>query len=299
MRTLLLIGLAVVAALAAWLWLLGGAEDVARRAAEGQQAAQQAMAGALRSLRAGEPGALAALWGVCFAYGFFHAAGPGHGKLLIGGYGAGTRVPALRLSGLAVASSLAQGASAVALVYGGVWAFGLTRVQLTDAAEVWLAPLSYAAVGAIGAWLVLRGARKLWRRRPAPALASGHTHDHDACCGHSHGPTPEEAARVTGWRDAAALIGAVALRPCTGALFLLVLTWRMDLVWQGIAGVAAMALGTASVTVAVALASVTAREGALAQLSESRALARAVPLLEVSAGALIAALSWQMALRLI
>jgi ABC-type nickel/cobalt efflux system permease component RcnA len=73
----------------------------------------------------------------------------------------------------------------------------------------------------------------------------------------------------------------------------------MDLVWQGIAGVAAMALGTASVTVAVALASVTAREGALAQLSESRALARAVPLLEVSAGALIAALSWQMALRLI
>jgi ABC-type nickel/cobalt efflux system permease component RcnA len=299
MRTLLLIGLAVVAALAAWLWLLGGAEDVARRAAEGQQAAQQAMAGALRSLRAGEPGALAALWGVCFAYGFFHAAGPGHGKLLIGGYGAGTRVPALRLSGLAVASSLAQGASAVALVYGGVWAFGLTRVQLTDAAEAWLAPLSYAAVGAIGAWLVLRGARKLWRRRPAPALASGHTHDHDACCGHSHGPTPEEAARVTGWRDAAALIGAVALRPCTGALFLLVLTWRMDLVWQGIAGVAAMALGTASVTVAVALASVTAREGALAQLSESRALARAVPLLEVSAGALIAALSWQMALRLI
>jgi ABC-type nickel/cobalt efflux system permease component RcnA len=299
MRTLLLIGLAVVAALAAWLWLLGGAEDVARRAAEGQQAAQQAMAGALRSLRAGEPGALAALWGVCFAYGFFHAAGPGHGKLLIGGYGAGTRVPALRLSGLAVASSLAQGASAVALVYGGVWAFGLTRVQLTDAAEVWLAPLSYAAVGAIGAWLVLRGARKLWRRRPAPALASGHTHDHDACCGHSHGPTPEEAARVTGWRDAAALIGAVALRPCTGALFLLVLTWRMDLVWQGIAGVAAMALGTASVTLAVALASVTAREGALAQLSESRTLARALPLLEVSAGALIAALSWQMALRLI
>jgi ABC-type nickel/cobalt efflux system permease component RcnA len=299
MRTLLLIGLAVVAALAAWLWLLGGAEDVARRAAEGQQAAQQAMAGALRSLRAGEPGALAALWGVCFAYGFFHAAGPGHGKLLIGGYGAGTRVPALRLSGLAVASSLAQGASAVALVYGGVWAFGLTRVQLTDAAEVWLAPLSYAAVGAIGAWLVLRGARKLWRSRPAPALASGHTHHRDACCGHSHGPTPEEAARVTGWRDAAALIGAVALRPCTGALFLLVLTWRMDLVWQGIAGVAAMALGTASVTVAVALASVTAREGALAQLSESRALARAVPLLEVSAGALIAALSWQMALRLI
>ncbi|MFP4043313.1 MAG: nickel/cobalt transporter [Rhodosalinus sp.] len=304
MRGLLLIGLAAVAGLAAWLWLMGGAGDVARWAAQGQQAAQQAMAGALRSLRTGEPGALSALWSVCFAYGFFHAAGPGHGKLLIGGYGAGSRVPALRLSGLAVASSLAQGATAVALVYGGVWAFGLTRAQLTEAAEAWLAPLSYAAIGAIGAWLVLRGARKLWRMRPAPALAAaraphGEACPHDHACGHAHGPTADEAARVTGWREAAALIGAVALRPCTGALFLLVLTWRMDLVWQGIAGVGAMALGTASVTVAVALAAVTAREGALAQLSESRALARAVPLLEVSAGAVIAALSWQMALRLI
>lgn len=291
MRTLLLIGLAAVAAAAGWLWLLGGAEEVARRAAEGQQAAQRAMAAPLRALRAGEPGALAALFGVAFAYGFFHAAGPGHGKLLLGGYAAGTRVPALRLSGLALAASLAQGASAVALVYGGVWAFGLTRAQLTATTEAWLAPLSYAAVGAIGAWLVLRGARRLWRLRAGATDAT--------CCGHDHGPSAEAAARVTGWRDAAALIGAVALRPCTGALFLLVLTWRMDLVWQGIAGVTAMALGTASVTVAVALAALTAREGALAQLSENRTLARAAPLLEVSAGAAIAALSWQMALRLV
>lgn len=288
MRALLLIGLAAVAGAAGWLWLLGGAEEVARRAAEGQQAAQRAMAAPLRALRAGEPGALAALFGVTFAYGFFHAAGPGHGKLLLGGYAAGTRVPAARLSALALASSLAQGASAVALVYGGVWALGLTRAQLTDTTEAWLAPLSYAAVGAIGAWLVLRGARRLMRlRAEAP------------CCGHAHGPSPEAAARVAGWRDAAALIGAVALRPCTGALFLLVLTWRMDLVWQGIAGVMAMALGTASVTVAVALAALTAREGALAQISESRTLARAAPLLEVGAGAIIAALSWQMALRLV
>ena len=306
MRTVLLIAAATVAALAVWLWGFGGAAWVEASAAQGQREAQVAMAGGLRALRAGEPGALMALLGLCFAYGFFHAAGPGHGKLLIGGYGVGRRVPVLRLSTLALLSSLAQAASAVGLVYAGIWALGWGREQLTDAAEDWFAPASYAAIGLIGLWLVLRGGRKLLTRPEA-----GHAHEHahhghhhhhapgEVCpsCGHAHGPSLEQVEQVHSLRDALVLIGAIALRPCTGALFLLILTWRMGIVSAGILGTFAMGLGTATVTVAVALASVTLREGALSRLAAGPAALRVMGAIEAAAGAVIAILAAQVVLH--
>ncbi|KRS12251.1 membrane protein [Roseovarius atlanticus] len=292
------LGLAVVA-LAIWLWGFGGAGDVQAWALEGQREVQQAMAGYLQRLRAGESGALVGLWGICFAYGFFHAAGPGHGKLLIGGYGVGRAVPVKRLVGLALASSLAQAAAAVLLVYGGLYALGLGREAVTGLADRTLAAVSYGAIALVGVWLVLRGAMKLWRAR---GHGQGHHHDqsHDhgdgVCsdCGHRHGPSAEEAASVHSWREAVALVGAVAIRPCTGALFLLILTWRFGIDLAGIAGAFIMGLGTASVTMVVAVAAVSLRTGVLARLATGGTGATALPVIEIAAGVLIAVVSLQL-----
>jgi ABC-type nickel/cobalt efflux system permease component RcnA len=277
-------------------WWAGVPDLIARWAATGQREFQNAMAQGLRALRAGDPGAFMALMSVCFAYGFFHAAGPGHGKVLIGGYGLGRAVPMGRLAGIALVSSLAQAGAAVALVYAGVLVLNLGRVAMTDLAEDIMAPLSFAAIGLIGLWLVWRGARKLWAQRAVVTHHDHHHHGEGVCgeCGHSHGPTLAEVQQVQSLRDAAILIGAIAIRPCTGALFLLILTWQMGIWVAGIAGAFAMGLGTATITIGVALAATGLRRGAVMSLAEGSVARVALPMIELAAGLLIVFVAVQM-----
>lgn len=306
-RPFLIAGLIVALLLAAF-WAVGGFAELQLAAISAQRAFQDAMAGALRRLRAHQPGALAALMGVAFTYGVFHAAGPGHGKVLIGGYGVSRRVRLLPLLGIALAAALAQATTAVALVYAGVLLLDLSRDRMIGLTEQALAPLSYAAVGLVGLWLVLRGGSRLWRRRATEAGHNhdGHEHRHDhehdhpsgdgAHCGHAHGPTLDEVAAVHSWRDAAVLVASVALRPCSGALLLLILTWQLHIAAAGIAGAYAMGLGTASITLAVALLSVWAREGALASIERLAGAEAALPVIEIAAGAVVALAAAQLLL---
>lgn len=286
----------LVAAAAAVLWLFGfgGMSDISTWAAAQQREAQNALAGGLRAVRAGQPGAWATLMGLCAAYGFFHAAGPGHGKLVIGGYGAAARVTAWRLSGLALMSSLAQALTAIVLVTAGAFILNLSRDQMTDTADRILAPASYLAIALVGAWLVVRGARR------AVSAAAHPVDEHGQCstCGHAHGPSVDQAAAVTSWRDGLAIIASIAIRPCTGAVFLLILCFALGIPWAGIAGAIVMGLGTASVTILVALVAVSARTSILAGWSGSGAV-RAMALIEVVAGGLIALIAVALALPLL
>jgi nickel/cobalt exporter len=299
-KTFLITGL-IVAVLLALLWASGGLADLEAWAIAGQKAVQDKLAGAVRALRGGQPGALLALLGVAFAYGFFHAVGPGHGKVLIGGYGVARRVRLVPLALLALVSSVVQATVAVVLVYAFVLAFGWTRDRVEGVADTVLMPLSQAAIAMIGLWLVWRGFRDL-RRTHAVATTPVHSHSghhtfephvHDSSCNHAHGPTLDDMGHVHSLRDAALLVAGIAMRPCSGALFLLIITWTIGIPVAGIAGVYAMGLGTALVTISVATLSVWAREGALASLSGS-AVARAVPLLELGAGAAITVVALSM-----
>lgn len=295
-RTLTLAGLAVALALAL-LWLGGGLDRLALWAAEAQRAAQDRLAGAVRALRAGQPGAVVGLLGICFLYGLLHAAGPGHGKALIGGYGLARRVPVGRLAGLALAASLAQAAVAVALVAAVTGILGLGRDAVTAAGQGWVTVAGNAMVAGLGLWLMLRGWQGL-RRGRAPDHEPGHAHPPGCGCGHAHGPSLDEAARIHSFRDAALLVAGIALRPCTGALFLLVLTWQLGIFGSGIAGAFAMGLGTATVTIGVAALAVWSREGALATLP-GVGLARALPLVELLAGAILLAAALLLLARLV
>jgi ABC-type nickel/cobalt efflux system permease component RcnA len=337
-RTLMLTGLGLVAGLGL-LWLTGALDGLASWLATAQRGAQEQLAAAIRALRAGDPGALMAFWAVCLAYGVLHAAGPGHGKLIIGGYGVARQVPVGRLAGLALVSSLAQAAVAVALVYALVAVLGLTRGALETAAEDWVTPVGHAMIAGLGLWLVWRGIGGLRRKavaggRPSALMSvatpgpghdtrhdahgrdhhhhdhnhnHNHNHDHDHShdhdhnqdhhadthvhgpdCGHAHGPSIEQVAGVRSFRDAAALVAGIALRPCSGALFVLILTWQLGIGMAGVIGAFVMGLGTAAVTVGVAVMAVWAREGAFAALPQGR-VAQAVPLVELVLGGMIAA----------
>lgn len=292
-RAVLILPVVLGSGLLFWLWGFGGMDRVAAWAAEGQRDAQNAMAMTLRRLRGGDAAAWGGLLGLCFAYGFFHAAGPGHGKILIGGYGLGRRVPVGRLVGLAMASSLAQALSAVVLVYAGVFAFAWGRERMVGIAEDMLQPLSYAAIALVGLWLVGRGARRFWR-----AVRSNVPHgDADECgCGHRHGPTAEEAREVRSLRDAVVLVASVGIRPCSGAVILVILGHLMGIDLAGIAGALVMALGTASVTMAVAVLAVSMREGALGQVMSGPGVARWAAVIEVMAGGMIAVVAVQLVL---
>ncbi|MBV6633753.1 MAG: high frequency lysogenization protein HflD [Alphaproteobacteria bacterium] len=213
----------------------------------------------------GDPAAAWWVVGLSFLYGLFHAAGPGHGKVIITTYLA--TQPAWLARGVLLASlgAMVQGATAIILVYGVVLVVG-SLVGYTDLAVDWSERVSFALVLCLGLWLLLRGGRSL---RGSLAKASPHHHHgdehqhhhHDGCCDHHH---VADAAQVEKSRQGlgamALVILSMGLRPCTGAILVLVFASAIGQTALGFFAVLAMSSGTAIAISLLAIVTILARD---------------------------------------
>lgn len=222
----------------------------------------QALVSSLRSFR-NNPNAMWLLIGLSFAYGVFHAAGPGHGKAIITSYVVANNETLRKGIVLSFASAFAQAVTAIVLVGGFAVLFNLTSIAIQDTAR-WFEIGSYVLITGLGAWLLWQKAVRPFAAMVASrssggelafAVAGGHHHHHDhhheigadgicSTCGHAHAPTPDMVqGRITLAR-AASIILAVGLRPCTGALVVLVFALSQGMILAGVASTLAMAVGT-------------------------------------------------------
>lgn len=210
------------------------------------------------------------LIGISFLYGIFHAAGPGHGKAVIASYMVANEQALKRGVLIAFLAAALQGCIAIAVI--GVIALLLhgTAQQMTAAGGV-IELVSYAAIALFGLALVIRKGRALlacFARTPATLSAASVArtaapHIHDAECGHLHMPDAARLSRPLPARELAATVFAAGLRPCTGAILVLVYALSQGIFYAGIGAVAAMSFGTAVTTSGLAALAVFAKLAAL------------------------------------
>lgn len=192
--------------------------------------------------------ALLSLLLVGFAYGVFHAAGPGHGKGVISAYLVADEKALRKGFLLSLAAALVQALVAIAIVSIVSLALRATASTMNKLAmNVELA--SFLAVALLGAVMTWRKAGKVLG---VMALARNPYAAVEEDCDHVHMPPPEELDRLSRWRDMAGVAIAAGIRPCAGALIVLVFSLSQGLFAAGIAATFAMALGTALTTSAIA-----------------------------------------------
>ncbi len=281
-----------------------------------QQEFYRALTGALKSMR-DDGTSLWLLVGLSFAYGVFHAAGPGHGKAVISSYMLANETTLRRGVVLSFVSAFLQGITAIVVVGAAYFVLRGAAISMTD--TVWaLEVASYALIAGFGLWLLVRKFSRM--RRPelaAPVARHDHGHDHghhhghdhahhhahahhdhdhahhgegEVCdeCGHAHAPDPKLIGgdRLS-LKTAAAAVWAVGIRPCSGALIVLSFALLNGLLLGGVLSVFAMALGTAITVSAMATLAVTAKNWAVRASSGGRAGALVHDGIEIAGAALV------------
>jgi len=242
------VGVLLLVALIGALVFSDGVAELARFSADYQRRIQQSLSTSLRDIKSGS-GSLA-LWtlvAVCFGYGVVHTLGPGHGKAVVVAYFLDSKRPRAWIEGVFAGSWIAFTHTLAALLLaGGLKTFAVVGLfgALREVRNVEI--VSYTLILLIGFW-------RLW------AGISGHLHEHahgDGDHHHDHGHHHQHPAQRTlaGWL----LLTAAGIAPCAGALVVILLSLALGVLWAGVIGVIAIAVGMAITLAAVGMASMVA-----------------------------------------
>jgi len=231
-----------------------------------QKALHQQMAGLLQQVKAAPQQAGLALMLFSLGYGVLHALGPGHGKVVIATY---------------LATHPARLGVAIALVTLMLVVLQLSSRQLHQS-SFWLEKGSFILVMLLGVLLSWRALKRLFAAikamRPAPALrinslaplAADHVHSAHCGCGHRHLPSDSELQAGSDWRTQAAIVLAMGMRPCSGAILVLLFSKVIGVFGWGVISALAMAFGT-SLTISMLALLVHYSRRLAVRLSRSRA----------------------------
>jgi ABC-type nickel/cobalt efflux system permease component RcnA/ABC-type uncharacterized transport system substrate-binding protein len=206
----------------------------------------------------------AAFWilgGLSFVYGIVHAAGPGHGKVVISSYMLASESRIRRGLVLSFAAAMVQAIVAVLFILIAALLLNMTSLAMSAAAN-WVVAASYGLVMLLGLWLIVRRFTGHGHHHPdLGARAHAHLHAGEEEHHHHehvhHAIMPEQARGH--WREQLGVVLAVGMRPCSGALVVLVFALSQGLLAAGILAVFLMALGTAMTVALLATIAVSAK----------------------------------------
>ncbi|MFN1130798.1 nickel/cobalt transporter [Lelliottia nimipressuralis] len=237
------------------LWLWQAWPQVMMKSILWQRDVNQQMSGLLKAVAENPTKAGGSLLIFSFLYGVLHALGPGHGKIVITTWLA-THPSKLKSSiGLTLASSLLQGLVAIALVVVVLTVLQLPARQL-HMSSFWLEKGSYALVGVLGGllcWRAIKKLRALLRKPTFKAFTAHHVHDAHCGCGHQHLPTQEQLQGTDDWRARLMIILSMGMRPCSGAIMVLLFSKVIGVFSWGVVSALAMAAGTSLTITSLAL----------------------------------------------
>ena len=202
---------------------------------------------------------------IAFAYGIFHAFGPGHGKFIIVSYFLGREARVARGVVMAIQVAIVHVIAAIVIVWladivlKAGFGIGLSEVPGVRAA-------SFLIIVGIGLYMLYHAARA--SGSPASGVTVGDGHDHGRGHSHNHGAGPggdhghDHGPGDGGNLEGGLLALAAGMVPCPGAVLIMLYAVANDMIYPGFLLVGAMSLGIGMSICAVGVGAILARQAA-------------------------------------